>query len=62
MFIYFQLQVLYGNSYYINRPLTTRFHYACATIRQRCFFPTYISGIAIIIAHAVLILRIYEMN
>lgn len=62
MFMYLQLQVLCGNSYYTAPPLTQCFRYAYATAYQRCIFLTWISGIAIIIAHAVLIIRIYGMN
>lgn len=48
------------NSYYIDPPLTQCFHHAYATTYQT--YLTSVSGIAIIIAHAVLIIRVYEMN
>jgi len=42
VFMYFQLQVLYGNSYYIDPPLTKCFHYAYAKTYQRCIFLRYL--------------------
>lgn len=62
MFIYFQLQAGYGNSSYTDPPLTQCFRCAYATAYHRCIFLTWLSGIAGITAHAVLIIGIYEMN